>query len=77
MKIIIKRGEEVVAKINGEKIEYVDAFSPDSFLIQAIISMGVPILNELRTDRWRVQFQDPDFKEQLTEHLVQYGLNVI
>lgn len=74
IKLTIKRGSEVIAKIKDREVELTSEFSPEGQLVRSIVSLGVPTLSEVRQDRWRIQVEDPDFKDALSEHLTQYGL---
>ena len=76
MKLSVNRGQELVAKVEDHTVILTDEFSIDGQLVRSIIHLGVPIPNELRDGRWRVQVEDPDFKAALTDHLAQYGLTV-
>lgn len=76
VKLTVRRGSTVVAKIEDHLVELPDEFSLDGQLVRSIVHMGVPIPNELREGRWRIQIEDPDFKSAFTDHLLQYGLDV-
>ena len=76
MKLVIKRGKEVLAKVTDREVEFEDLFSMEANLVRSIVALGVPIPNEERKDRWRVQIEDPDFVDALSAHLEQYGLTV-
>lgn len=76
MKLLVKRGKDIIAKVFDRDVELPNEFSVEGHLVRSIVALGVPILNEDRVDRWRVQIEDPDFKEALAAHLAQYGLEV-
>lgn len=76
VKLTVRRGSLVVAKIKDHAVELTDDFSVDGQLVRSIVHMGVPIPNELREGRWRIQVEDPDFASALKDHLLQYGLEV-
>ena len=76
VKLTVRRGSIVVANIKDHAVELPDEFSLDGQLVRSIVHFGVPIPNELREGRWRVQVEDPDFKDAFKDHLLQYGLDV-
>lgn len=76
MKLSVKRGKEIIAKIDNRTVTLTDEYSLDGQLVRAIVLMGVPIPNENRDGRWHVQIEDPDFKEAFATHLEQYNLLV-
>jgi hypothetical protein len=78
-KLTIRRGDTVVAVLDGERLEIVDIGSLEGNVVHQLISFGVPVSREdpgVRYEFWRVQLTDADFVPALVEHLKKFDLTV-
>lgn len=75
-KLIVRRGEQVVAVISGDEAEVSDICSLDGGMVHQLAAHGVPVAREAGGLYWRVQLQDPDFAEALRAYVAQFGLTV-
>lgn len=78
-KLTIKRDNDVVAMLEGTRLEVADIGSVDGAMVYQLVSHGVPVERgnpDVEYEFWRVQVSDPDYVETLTRHLASYGMTV-
>ena len=78
-KLTIKRDDQVVAVLQGTRLEVADICSVDGAMVYQLVSHGVPVERgnpDVEYEFWRVQVSDPDYVAVLTRHLANYGMTV-
>jgi hypothetical protein len=75
-KLTVRRGDQVVAVLDGDTLTVTDICSLDGATVDQLVVHGVPVERESEGLYWRVQQQDPDFVEALRGYVAQLGLTV-